>query len=153
MFQTRRNFVKQAAAAVATTSFVRGTSRQESTIPAEHLFAWQHDTKRLSELAVDTAMRNGATYADIRLTLTRDETIWIGAPVLYACGIDDSFEHGIGVRVLADGAWGFAASSVWSAEEVTRLAREAILLAKRNAAGRLVRRNAVTAYLLPGAAK
>src|SRR5207248_4218278 len=48
-------------------------------------------------------------------------------------GINDSQDRGFGVRVIAGGAWGFAASASVSPEEVVRVARRAVEIAKRGA--------------------
>lgn len=90
--------------------------------------------KDLVLLAIDTASQKGATYADARIVRLRRQNI--------ACEdqrvslLADSEDWGIGVRVIADGAWGFAGTSVLRREEVQRVAVEAVAIAKASASAR-----------------
>lgn len=85
-------------------------------------------------LAIDTARQKGAEYADARVVRLRRQNI--------ACEdrrvslLADSEDWGIGVRVIADGAWGFAGTSVLTSEEVQRVAVEAVAIAKASASVR-----------------
>jgi len=51
--------------------------------------------------------------------------------------VSDSGSFGFGLRVLADGAWGFSASYEVTQEALARAAAEAVLIAKANAPLRL----------------
>ena len=51
-------------------------------------------------------------------------------------GLDRSDSMGFGVRVIADGAWGFAASSVLSREEATRVSSLAVEVGRASATAR-----------------
>lgn len=84
------------------------------------------DPSALAAHAVDVAMAAGASYADVRLTRTREQR-FLGVP-----WTDDEF-FGAGVRVLVNGAWGFLSSAVWTPEEMTRLARGAVAQASASA--------------------
>ena len=62
--------------------------------------------KDLCETAVEAALTAGASYADARAVLTRRQHV-----VTKNGQVDDLSDgesEGIGVRVLVDGAWGFA---------------------------------------------
>ena len=62
--------------------------------------------KAICETAVESALAAGATYADARAVLTRRQHV-----VTKNGQVDDLSDgesEGIGVRVLVDGAWGFA---------------------------------------------
>jgi TldD protein len=62
--------------------------------------------KALAEAAVDAALRAGASYADARaVSLRRQYVITKNGHV---DDLSDTESEGIGVRVLVDGAWGFA---------------------------------------------
>jgi TldD protein len=62
--------------------------------------------KALAEAAVDAALGAGASYADARaVTLRRQYVITKNGQL---DDLSDSESEGIGVRVLVDGAWGFA---------------------------------------------
>ncbi len=64
------------------------------------------DVKALAEAAVDAALGAGASYADARaVSLRRQFVITKKGQVE---DVSDTESEGIGVRVLVDGAWGFA---------------------------------------------
>jgi TldD protein len=81
--------------------------------------------------ALAAATRAGATYADIRIVRRRNESI--GTREDKVERVASSEEYGLGVRVLAAGAWGFAATPIVSAAEAERVARIAVDIAKANA--------------------
>lgn len=91
--------------------------------------------KELTARALDAARTAGATYADVRLTITRVEDMRFPGPGQYYF-FQDFETAGFGVRALVDGAWGFASSTLWSHDEAARLGREAAVQAKMNAEGR-----------------
>ena len=80
---------------------------------------------------LDTAKKSGATYADLRIHRRREEGVWVRED--HVERIHDSERFGVGVRVLVDGAWGFASSPLVSVKEGVRLADVACALAKANA--------------------
>lgn len=86
--------------------------------------------------ALDAARLAGASYADARVVDTREERISVRTG--HVEGIETSESVGVGVRVLAEGAWGFAATANLSADGVRAAAREAVALA-RAAATTLIR--------------
>ena len=78
--------------------------------------------------ALDAATNAGATYADVRVVEGVSETISTrGANVE---GLDRSESLGYGVRVLRNGAWGYAASPKLDLDEVARIARVAVEVAE-----------------------
>lgn len=85
----------------------------------------------LCEACLDAATRAGATYADVRVTDTLTETLSVRNGVVE--GVESGSSIGFGVRVIADGAWGFAASSDLSAGALERVAREAVAIARASA--------------------
>ncbi len=56
--------------------------------------------------ALNAAQVKGATYADVRVLETREQVIVLRNGVLQ--GVRQSEDVGLGVRVIAEGAWGFA---------------------------------------------
>jgi TldD protein len=85
----------------------------------------------LAELALNRARAAGVEYADVRIVDITSQTLQ-GEDRRIA-QIRDVFDRGIGIRVLHRGAWGFAASSVLSLEEVPRVAELAVEIAKGSA--------------------
>jgi TldD protein len=87
--------------------------------------------KDFARLALDTATRLGASYADVRLVRYRRQELT--AEDRRLAGFTDSDSLGLGVRVLVRGAWGFAASGELTHEEVQRVAAEAVKVARASA--------------------
>ncbi len=81
--------------------------------------------------ALDTATALGATYADIRVVRRLEESINIKSARVE--GVQSGETEGFGVRVIVDGAWGFAASHHLSTAEADRVAAEAIRIARASA--------------------
>jgi TldD protein len=82
----------------------------------------------LIDLALDAAQRAGAGYADIRITERETESLTVKNGALEAA--NSNLSIGFGVRVLVDGAWGFAGSAVMTRPEVERVTREAVDIAR-----------------------
>lgn len=90
--------------------------------------------ERLAAHTLEAAKAAGAGYADVCFTLTRIEWIRFMGSSGYSV-LRNSEYAAVGVRTLVDGAWGFAASPLWTPEEVARLGREAATQARTNARG------------------
>ena len=123
----RREFLVTGAALGAASALL---PRRLSAAPEGWLAA--PDTKELAMRAVDAARRAGATYADVRISRSRQQQL--GTRERQITFFNDSDTFGFGVRVLAGGAWGFAASRDLTADEVERVARQAVAQARANAA-------------------
>ncbi|PLK45544.1 TldD/PmbA family protein [Emticicia sp. TH156] len=88
--------------------------------------------KRLADAALNAAKAKGATYTDIRIgrylnqfVVTREDKVQ---------NIVNTESYGVGVRVIADGCWGFAAVvDAKSEADTARAAEEAVAIAKANA--------------------
>jgi TldD protein len=85
----------------------------------------------LTDRALDTAVALGASYADTRAVRRLDESVSIKTGRVE--GVASGESEGFGVRVLVDGAWGFAASHILTAAEADRVAGEAVRIAKASA--------------------
>jgi TldD protein len=85
----------------------------------------------LTERALDTATTLGAGYADARVVRRLDESIAIKTGRVE--GVASGESEGFGVRVLVDGAWGFASSHILSTAEADRVAAEAVRIARASA--------------------
>ena len=83
--------------------------------------------------AVDAARTAGAGYADARFVSEETESLSVKNQEME--GIDRSLSQGVGIRVLVDGYWGFAATARTSPEELDRTAGLAVDIAR--AAARL----------------
>lgn len=78
--------------------------------------------------ALDAARSAGASYADARAVETRREGISVRTGRVE--GVESGESLGVGLRVIADGAWGFAATSDLRPDGIRAAAREAVALAK-----------------------
>lgn len=87
--------------------------------------------RTLAERAVDTAKAMGASYADCRIIETKIEDIAVKKGKV--SGLEIGEDIGFGVRVIADGAWGFACSPHVTPTEIDRVAALAVRIAKASA--------------------
>lgn len=102
------------------------------TVAAEELMEPGLDVlikKRLADAGLNAATAKGATYADVRIgrylnqyVMTREDKVQ---------NIINTESFGVGVRVIANGCWGFAAiGDTQSEEDVARTAEKAVAFAK-----------------------
>ena len=141
MGSSRREFVRTtsvAAAAIAGLAAVPSAARGALLAPAHPSPSAgdDPDIEALAQLAVDAARSAGAGYADVRFSRNRSQSLFTRERRVQ--GLVDNETQGFGVRVLVNGAWGFAASRELSRDEVARVARQAVAQARANA-GTLVR--------------
>lgn len=81
--------------------------------------------------ALDRARQLGATYADIRVVEKQQEGIQVKNGTVQALSLNE--DQGFGVRVLADGAWGFASSSLLNKGELDQVVERALRIARASA--------------------
>jgi len=91
------------------------------------------------KLALEKAVSKGASYADVRISEILDENITVknGEPE----AVRFSQTKGFGVRVIVNGAWGFAGSIDMSKAEVAKTVDKAVKIGKASAL--LKKKNAV----------
>jgi TldD protein len=87
--------------------------------------------KRLADAGLSAASGAGASYCDVRVgrylrqfVITREANVQ---------NIVNTESTGVGVRVIADGAWGFSATNTMTPEAVAEAARLATAIARANA--------------------
>lgn len=128
---TRRQFIATSASAAL----------------AEKLFAAPKDARapnpeleKLADHALREARKHKASYCDIRIVRLRDQRVNLRVSTergtgktLAVPGVAEDSSFGFGVRVIVNGAWGFAASPVVTAAEIARMTSEAVIIAKANA--------------------
>ena len=124
----RREFLARSAAVAAGLSLPQGVAHasQRGRQDADH--------RELAMRALEAARGAGATYADVRVSRNRNQAL--STRERQITGFEDEETFGFGVRVLAAGAWGFAASKDLTLDEAARVARQAVAQARANAAGR-----------------
>src|SRR5438046_9516078 len=87
--------------------------------------------KEIAEWALNIAALRGASYADTRIVDERSRTLATKNGKIGSAS--DAESQGIGIRVIADGAWGFASSDNLSREAVESTAAQAVAIAKASA--------------------
>jgi len=88
--------------------------------------------KVLADIALEAATSAGASYCDVRIgrylrqfVITRETRVQ---------NVVNTESIGAGVRVIANGTWGFAATSDLSNAGIAKAARQAVTIAKANSA-------------------
>src|SRR5438093_8168017 len=92
--------------------------------------------KDLAEAVLNAAQIKGAAYADVRLDERVQQDITIKNGQLAAVAGDGG--EGFGVRVVVDGAWGFAGSAWLNRDEVQEVVERPIRSARASARARSV---------------
>ena len=106
--------------------FGRGISIEEALIPVDPALK-----KKMADVALNAAKSNGATYADVRIGRYLNQIV--ATREKQVLGIANTESYGVGIRVLANGSWGFAATNIVTAEEIAKTAQKAVAVAKANA--------------------
>ncbi len=124
----RRSFLKiggGAAGAMLVPVFGNAIAAEELMNPMAVAFK-----KSLADTALNAATRAGASYCDVRIgrylnqfIITRD---------LNVEKVVNTESTGVGVRVVANGAYGFASTNDMSPDSVANAARQAVAIAKAN---------------------
>jgi TldD protein len=114
----RREFVQTAAGAAAISTLRLRLPQADASV------------RDLCMRALNSAKAAGASYADVRVGRTRLQSV--NTREQQITNLSDGETFGFGIRVLAQGAWGFAASRDVTAAEIDRVARLAVLQAKAN---------------------
>jgi TldD protein len=84
--------------------------------------------RELCDEAVSAALAAGASYADARVVVSRSQNV--ATRNQRVDRLDDSESEGLGVRVLVDGAWGFACANDLTTEGARATAQRATAFAK-----------------------
>src|SRR5215471_9143362 len=87
--------------------------------------------KDLGSWAIDTANQRGASYADVRIANDRSRALATRNGKIGSAS--DSESEGFNVRVLVDGAWGFASSADLGRTSAEQTAARAVDIARASA--------------------
>ena len=125
----RRNFLRVTGIGMGTLLLPIGSR----AIAAEELTSATMDVaakKRLADVALNAAKEAGASYCDARIgrylqqfVVTRENKVQ---------NVVNTESVGIGIRVIAGGAWGFAATLDLTADAIAKAAKDAVAIAKAN---------------------
>ena len=104
-----------------------------NNIPAEALLEPGMDTllkKQLADVALNTAKSLGATYADARIGRYLNQYVFTREDKVQNVVNTESF--GIGIRVIANGTWGFSSTNNVTDEGIKKATEKAVAIAKAN---------------------
>ncbi len=87
--------------------------------------------KALADVALNAATKAGASYCDVRIGRYLNQ--FIVTRDLNVENVANTESAGVGVRVICNGAYGFAATSDMSSDGIANAARQAVAIAKANA--------------------
>lgn len=102
-------------------------------VDPQHLLDPMMDAKKkkeLADIALNAARAAGASYADIRIGRYLNQFIVTREDKVQNVVNTESF--GTGVRVIANGTWGFASTNDVTADGIAKAARQAVAVAKAN---------------------
>ncbi|MCK5182970.1 MAG: TldD/PmbA family protein, partial [Candidatus Heimdallarchaeota archaeon] len=88
----------------------------------------------LTQIALETCSKEGASYADIRIVTIKGEDIAIKRGNIEALNLRTT--RGFGIRTIADGGLGFAGSYDITTNEIKRVAKLAVRIGKASGATR-----------------
>ena len=87
--------------------------------------------KPLADAALQAATAAGASYCDVRIGRYLQQSLQTREDRVL--NVVNTESTGAGVRVIADGAWGFAATNGLTTDAVAQAARRAVAIARANA--------------------
>ena len=132
---TRRHFLGASVLGATTAALAADlfAAPQDSKTPSA-------DLEKLGAIALAESKKYKATYCDIRIVRLRDQRLGMRLSAERGTGktlavptVAEDSTFGFGVRVIVNGAWGFAASPLVTKEEIARVTGEAAIIAKANA--------------------
>lgn len=86
--------------------------------------------KRMADVALNAAKSKGATYADVRIGRYLNQVVATREKQVQ--NIANTESYGLGVRVIANGSWGFAATDNLTDDSIAAAAAAAVAIAKGN---------------------
>jgi TldD protein len=86
--------------------------------------------KRLAETALNAARDKGATYTDVRIGRYLQQYLFTREKQVQ--NIVNGESYGVGIRVIANGTWGFSATSDVTPDGIAKCAATAVAIAKAN---------------------
>ncbi|RUA13260.1 MAG: TldD/PmbA family protein, partial [Flavobacteriia bacterium] len=127
----RRSFVQYAG--LGTGALMMPSLLLGNNIPAEALLEPGMDVvlkKKMADVALNTAKSMGATYADARIGRYLNQYVFTREDKVQNVVNTESF--GIGIRVIANGTWGFASTNDVTEDGIKKATQQAVAIAKAN---------------------
>lgn len=127
----RRNFIQLSGMGAG--ALMVPMSMMGNNISAEALLAPGMDVivkKRMADVALNTAKSMGSTYADARIGRYLNQYVFTREDKVQNVVNTESF--GIGIRVIANGTWGFASTNDVTEDGIKNATMQAVAIAKAN---------------------
>ncbi len=126
----RRDFlyltgVGAGAALMPNALFGNSISVEDALNPVDAAFK-----KRMADVALNAAKSLGATYADVRIGRYLNQVV--ATRETRVQNIANTESYGMGIRVIANGSWGFAATNILDDASIAKAAGLAVAIAKGN---------------------
>jgi TldD protein len=124
----RRDFIHLGAlglGATALPAFSRDISVEEALTPIETALK-----KQMADTALNAAKAKGATYVDVRIGRYLNQ--FITTRERRVDNVTNTESYGMGIRVIANGCWGFAATDKLTTDNIAKTAALAVQIAKVN---------------------
>lgn len=105
-----------------------------NAVSLEHLLEPGVDVamkKKMADIALNAAKSRGATYTDVRIGRYLQQFLFTRENKVQ--NIVNAESYGVGIRVIANGTWGFSATSDVSPDGIAKCAETAVAIAKANA--------------------
>ncbi|MEJ0102064.1 MAG: TldD/PmbA family protein [Bacteroidota bacterium] len=127
----RRDFLYNSGLGVGSL-FLPGSGLFANAIPNDRPWTTVDvaDKKKMADIALNAARGKGATYTDVRIgrylnqfVVTREDKVQ---------NIVNTESYGMGIRVIANGAWGFSATDKLTPDSIAKAAELAVSIAKEN---------------------
>jgi TldD protein len=125
----RRDFLRLAglgAAALTMPNMLFSQTQQ----PTDRFVMDTGDKKKLADIALNTAKSKGASYCDIRIGRYQNQGVFARENKIQ--GIQNGESFGVGIRVIANGTWGFASTNEVTPDGIKKAAEIAVGIAKAN---------------------
>jgi TldD protein len=107
-------------------AFAREISVEQALTPVDTAVK-----KKMAEIALNAAKAKGASYADVRIGRYLNQFITTREKSIQ--NVANTESYGMGVRVIVNGCWGFAATDNLTTDGIARAAEQAVQVAKVNA--------------------
>ncbi len=127
----RRNFTQLSGMGAG--ALMVPMSMMGNNISAEALLAPGMDVivkKRMADVALNTAKSMGSTYADARIGRYLNQYVFTREDKVQNVVNTESF--GVGIRVIANGTWGFASTNDVTEDGIKNATMQAVAIAKAN---------------------
>ena len=131
IYMKRRNFIQLSGMGAG--ALMVPMSMVGNNISAEALLAPGMDIivkKRMADVALNTAKSMGATYGDARIGRYLNQYVFTREDKVQNVVNTESF--GIGIRVIANGTWGFASTNDVTEDGIKNATMQAVAIAKAN---------------------